>query len=164
MAHSAASFFFLERTCEMAHDRVELRDYDVRHPDAPIHGAAGQGALEWYEYPGGVVHDEAAATRARTRLEQLQRLRVRLEGRSACARLQPGRIVRIEGAADDAFGGELLLVEVEHTLVAPSPNDDGTAAALRQSRRSSSRSTRSERSAPHCREPTRGSTRWRRRS
>ena len=52
MAQSAASFFFLERRRELVHDRVALRDYDVRHPDVPIEGAAGDGALEWYEYPG----------------------------------------------------------------------------------------------------------------
>jgi type VI secretion system secreted protein VgrG len=127
MAGSAASFFSLERTCELTHDRVALRDYDVRHPDVPIDGAAGDGALEWCEYPALVMHGEAAAARAQVRLDQFQRLRVRLEGRSACARLQPGRIVRIEGAADDVFSGAFLIVEAEHTIVAPS-RSDGSAA------------------------------------
>lgn len=127
MALSAASFFFLERTCELTHDRVALRDYDVRQPDVPIEGAAGTGTLEWYEHPANVMHSEAAAARAKTRLEQLQRLRIRIEGRSACARLQPGRVVRIEGAADEVFSGEMLVVEVEHTLVAPSKNDGAGA-------------------------------------
>lgn len=127
MAGSATSFYALERTSELTHDRVALRDYDVRQPDVPIEGSAGSGALEWYEHPANVMHGEAAAARAATRLEQLQRLRVRIEGRSACARLQPGRVLRIEGAADDVFSGEMLVIEVEHTLVAPSKSDGGDA-------------------------------------
>ncbi len=127
MAGGAASFFHLERTCELTHDRVALRDYDVRHPEVPIDGAAGEGVLEWYEYPALVMHEEAAQARARTRLEQLQRLGVRIEGRSACARLHPGRIVRIDGAADEVFSGEFLIVEAEHTVVAPSRSDTSTA-------------------------------------
>ncbi len=127
MAQSAASFFFLERTSELVHDRVALRDYDVRQPDVPIEGTAGVGTREWYEHPACVMHNEAAAARAKTRLEQLQRLRVRIEGRSGCARLQPGRIVRIDGAADEIFSGRMLVVEVEHTVVAPSKSDPSAA-------------------------------------
>jgi type VI secretion system secreted protein VgrG len=127
MAKSAASFSALERTCELAHDSVEVRDFDVRQPDVPVVGTAGAGSHEWYEYPACVLNAEVAASRARVRLEQLQRTRVRLEGRSTCARLHPGRVVRIEGAADEMFSGEFLIVEVEHVLVAPSRNDGGPA-------------------------------------
>lgn len=127
MAGSAASFFHLERAAELMPDCVTVRDHDVRQPDVPVEGSAGRGAFEWYEHAAGVMHAEAAAARARVRLEQLQRLAVRLDGRSACARLQPGRVVRIEGAADEAFSGEMLVVEVEHTVVAPSRNQTAGA-------------------------------------
>jgi type VI secretion system secreted protein VgrG len=36
-------------------------------------------------------------------------------------------VVRIEGAVDDMFSGDFLIVRVEHALVAPSKNDSSTA-------------------------------------
>lgn len=110
----ASAFSRLKRVAEMAHDRAQVLDFDVRHPSVPIEGIAGDGALEYFEFPANVLHSEAARARAKVRLEQLRRFQLRLEGQSSCARLQPGRVVRIEGAADDAFKGDFLIVEVEH--------------------------------------------------
>lgn len=115
MSGSAAVLSELSRTFEIAHDSVEIRDYDLRHPDTLIEAKAGEGPLEHYEFPAGVLAKGAEA-RARVRLEQLQRFMVSAEARSGCARLQPGRVLRIEGAADDALNGDHLIVEVEHAI------------------------------------------------
>jgi type VI secretion system secreted protein VgrG len=116
MSGTATSFHALARADELVHDAVHVRDYDVRHPDVLIEGKAGDGALEHYEFPACVPHTDAATARAAVRLEQLQRLQVSARGRSCCTRLQPGRVVRIDGAADDAFNADWLIVEVEHAL------------------------------------------------
>lgn len=123
MAKSAASFFELERVFEVAHDRAQVLDYDIRQPDVLLDSAAGDGPLEYFEYPACVPNAEAAAARAEVRLGQLRRLAVHATGRSACARLQPGRVVRIEGASDDAINGEYLIVGVQHEVDLASSND-----------------------------------------
>ena len=116
MSSTSTSFFSLTRAEELGHDAVHVRDYDVRHPDVLIEGRVGDGAFEVYEFPACVPHAEAASARAAVRLEQLQRLQVSAQGRSGCTRLQPGRVVGIEGASDDAFSGEWLIVEVHHEI------------------------------------------------
>jgi type VI secretion system secreted protein VgrG len=123
MSGTATSFFSLARADELAHHAVHVRDYAERHPDVLIEGKAGDGPFEHYEFPACVPHIEAAAARAAVRLEQLQRLQVSAHGRSGCTRLQPGRVVRIDGASDDAFNGDWLLVEVRHEL--EQAGDDG---------------------------------------
>jgi type VI secretion system secreted protein VgrG len=127
MVGSAATFFELSRSFELVHGRVELRDFDVRHPDVAISGVAGDGPLEYFEFPACVIHSEAAAARAKVRLEQLQRNQITVEGRSACARLQPGHVVGIEGAADAIFDGEHLVVEVHHEITQASRNESAGA-------------------------------------
>ncbi|UQA63176.1 type VI secretion system Vgr family protein [Polyangium aurulentum] len=126
MITTASAFFALERVAEMCHERVHVLDFDPRRPAVPTEGVAGEGALEYFEFPANVLHAEAAGARARSRLEQLQRLRVHLRGQSTCARLKPGRVVRIEGA-DEMFEGEFLLVEIEHQLLQASRNAAGEA-------------------------------------
>jgi type VI secretion system secreted protein VgrG len=116
MVGSAATFSELEHTYELAVGAVHVRDYDVRHPDSLIEGKAGKGPLEHYEFPASVLHADAAQARAKARLEQLRRWEVRATARSACARLVPGRVVRIDGASDDVCNGEYLIVEIEHTI------------------------------------------------
>jgi type VI secretion system secreted protein VgrG len=127
MVGSAATFFELARSYELTHGRVEVRDYDVRQPDVAISGVAGDGPLEYFEFPACVIHSEAAAARAKVRLEQLQRNAITVEGQSACARLQPGRVVRIEGAADEILDGDHLIVEVHHEITQATRNESGAA-------------------------------------
>jgi len=131
MARTSSAFFELSRTSSITPERVQLREFDVRQPDVPIEGSAGTGALEVFEYPARVPHVDAAAARAAVRLEQLRRFAVRLEGRSGCARLQPGRVVRVEGAADDVFDGEHLVVRVRHELLQASQTASGRASPYR---------------------------------
>ena len=125
MSPNATSFFELTRIDELTHDTVHVRDYDVRHPDVLIEGRAGDGALGWFEFPAGVPQHEAAEARATVRLEQLRRLEVHARAKSGCARLQPGRVVRIDGAADEGFDGEWLIVEVRHEITESAPNAVG---------------------------------------
>jgi type VI secretion system secreted protein VgrG len=100
-----------------------LRDVDVQRPAVPVDGEAGQGALEVFEYPSNLVIPEAAAARAKVRLQQLRRHAATLSAQSANARLRAGRVVEVTGAADDCFSGKFLITRVEHELTAPV--DDG---------------------------------------
>ncbi|WP_437840099.1 type VI secretion system Vgr family protein [Sorangium sp. So ce1153] len=115
------ALFELEVTEELTEDAVYLRDYDVRHPDVLIEGAAGAGAREMYEYPARVLDAAQARERARVRLEQLQRFRVRAIGRSDSTRLQPGRVVKLVGTADGELDADYLVVSVEHRWSRPTP-------------------------------------------
>ena len=123
MSRTHTSLFELEKTIEMAPTRVHLREYDVRRPDRLIEGAAGEGALEHFEYPAAVPHAEAAAALAEVRLDQLRRDSVRAHGRSACARLAPGCVMTIEGAHDDGIDGDYLITGVRHAITQASRND-----------------------------------------
>jgi type VI secretion system secreted protein VgrG len=108
-------FFEFERTERVTVEAVYLRDYDVRAPDVFIEGEAGDGALEYYEFPAGVPTSDAAKTRAQARLEQLQRYKVDAKFASHCVRSSPGRLVDLTNCADDDLNGEYLIIEVEHT-------------------------------------------------
>lgn len=112
------AFFELEVSEEIVPGAVYLRDYDVRHPDVLIEGKSGQGS-EVYEYPARVVDSAAAAERARVRLEQHRRFRVRARGRSDTARLRPGRVVTIAGTAEGELDADYVIVSVEHRFARP---------------------------------------------
>ena len=70
-------------------------------------------------------NEEAANARAASRLEQLQRLSVRATGRSGNARLQPGRVITLEGASDELFNTDFLIVSVTHELRQAAPGAPG---------------------------------------
>ncbi|XXT15160.1 type VI secretion system tip protein TssI/VgrG [Sorangium sp. So ce429] len=108
------AFFELEVAEEITAEAVALRDHDVRRPDVPIEGVAGAGPFEYYEYPSRTFDSVLANERARVRLEQLRRLRVRAAGRSDTPRLQPGRVVTITGTAQGEMDGDYVVVSVEH--------------------------------------------------
>lgn len=110
------SFHSLERTETLAHDRAQVRDYDVRQPDVFVEGTSGDGPLEYFEYPALVPHNEAATARAQVRLEQLCSGTVQLIGETACVRLVSGRRLFLEGASDEDLTGESLIVGLEHRV------------------------------------------------
>jgi type VI secretion system secreted protein VgrG len=113
----------LERVDEVAHDRVELRDYDVDHPDVLIEGkTSDEGAFEYYDFPASVPTSKAAGLRAQARLEQLRRFHVHARARSHSMRMIPGRVMTVEGVADEWLNGAYLIVEVEHELTLPTPH------------------------------------------
>ncbi|MDI1480897.1 type VI secretion system tip protein TssI/VgrG [Polyangium sp. y55x31] len=105
----------------LSHDRVFVRDFDVDHPDIYLDGEAGDGALEWLEYPACVPDARAAAARAKRRLEQLRRDEVKVEATSDCMRLRPGRLVEVAGGGVDVFDQRFLVSEVRHEFDRPLP-------------------------------------------
>ncbi len=121
-------FFELGFTEAMTVTKVSVRDYDVRAPDVHVDGSAGTGDLEHFEYPANVLTQAAADARAKARLEQLQRFKLRGEGRSDCIRIQPGRVVEVSDCVDGWMNARYLVVEVEHTIDEPAPNDSTSRA------------------------------------
>ena len=111
---NARGFTTLEWAEQVVTDRVELRDFDVRHPDVYLDGKAGDGPLAYFEYPAFVLTLEAAAQRAQRRLEQLGRDRISVQGETDCVRVQPGRLLEITGAGDALFDQHMLVTAVEH--------------------------------------------------
>jgi type VI secretion system secreted protein VgrG len=125
------SFFELEICDQLTSSAVHLRDFDVRQPSVYIEGRAGDGQLEVFEYPARVPTSAAAERRATARLEQLRREERVLLGRTDCIRLQPGRLLDIEGCVDADGNGRHLVVEVEHTYRRPLPGEIGAARPYR---------------------------------
>jgi type VI secretion system secreted protein VgrG len=115
----------LERSWSIAPTKVFLRDVDVQHPETPVDAVAGDGALEVFEYPSNVLIPEAAQARAKVRLEQHQRNSSTLAAESGNARLRPGRVVEIVGAADDCFSGKFLITSVEHEVAQAAQGEAG---------------------------------------
>jgi type VI secretion system secreted protein VgrG len=122
LAAPSGAIFELSLVHEISAEAVHVREYDVRQPDVFIEGRAGDSPLEVFEYPACVLTSEAAERRANVRLDQLQRLAVHATATSANVRLQPGRLFRLDGCADEAMNAEYLIASVEHELTAGSPN------------------------------------------
>jgi type VI secretion system secreted protein VgrG len=106
--------FALEVADEITEEATFVRDYDVRHPNVLIEGSTGSGALEYYEYPARVLDAAQASERARVRLEQLHRFRVRAAAQSDTPRLQAGRVMTLVGTADGELDADYIVVSVEH--------------------------------------------------
>lgn len=117
------SIHSLVRTWSLTPTKYFVRDQDVQHPDVPVDGEAGDGALEIFEYPSNLMVADAAKARAKVRLEQVSRHRSTLLAASGNARLRPGRIVEITGAADDHHNGKHLIIAVEHRLMQDAQGD-----------------------------------------
>jgi type VI secretion system secreted protein VgrG len=124
MSHSASSFFSFHRTQRLAPEAVHVLDYDVERPDVAIEGQAGEGPLEWFEYPAWVPDGEGAERRAARRLEQLRNRAEVAEGESHSARLVPGRTVKVSGTGDDLLDGAYLVTGVSHRLTQPLDETD----------------------------------------
>lgn len=122
MSRTARALHSLRRTYSLTHDKVHVRDFDMRQPDVLVEATAGQGPFEHFEFPANVVHAEAAQARAQVRLEQLSRHSIRVTAESSCARITPGRILRVEGASDEVLEGEHLVTEVEHAITQATRN------------------------------------------
>jgi type VI secretion system secreted protein VgrG len=111
---NARGFSTLEWEEQVVTDRVEVRDFDVRHPDVYLDGKAGEGPLAYFDYPAFAPTVEAAAQRATRRLEQLGRDRILVRGDTDCVRVQPGRLAEISGTGDELFDQRMLVTAVEH--------------------------------------------------
>lgn len=119
------SFSSFELTEEVSSTRAELRDFDPRNPDVYLDAGAGEGDLSYFEYPSFVPTSAGAKRRAQVRLEQLQRLKVRATAGGDCIRLQPGRIVAVDGCSDDEMNRRYVVTSVEHEYHRASPGAQG---------------------------------------
>src|SRR5579859_3184928 len=115
------SFFELEVVDRLTSGAVHLRDFDIRQPDVYVEARAGSGSLEVFEYPARTLTNDAARRRAGVRLQQHQREGRMLVGRSDCIRLQPGRVLDIDGCVDPDGNGRHLVVDLEHSYTRPVP-------------------------------------------
>jgi type VI secretion system secreted protein VgrG len=116
-------FFELSVTDVMTTSKVHVREYDVRAPDVFVEGKAGDGLLEHFEYPTSALTEAAATSRANVRLQQLQRFKRHASAAADCMRLQPGRVVEIDGCVDAWMNGRWLIVGVEHDVTIGAQND-----------------------------------------
>ncbi|MCC6556956.1 MAG: type VI secretion system tip protein VgrG [Polyangiaceae bacterium] len=113
----------LEVSEEVTPTAVTVRDFDVRNPGVYIEGSAGDGEFFHFEYPAFVPTSGAAKARAEARLEQLQRFKVRASAVTDCIRVQPGRVLEIEGAADEEMNGRRLVVAQRIEYRRPASHD-----------------------------------------
>jgi type VI secretion system secreted protein VgrG len=108
------SFHALEVVDEITPTAVHVRDYDVRNPKVFIQGKAGEGNLEYFEYPACVLDEAGATARAAVRLDQLRRHETTAQGATRSIRPQPGRVLEIAGCADDFMNARYLVVRATH--------------------------------------------------
>lgn len=138
---------------QVTHDRALVRDLDIRHPDTYLDGQAGEGDLVYFEYPALIPSAEAARARAERRLEQLQRDRVEVRAETDCVRVQPGRVLEIQGAGEEMFDQRMLVVEVRHRYARPLRDGGkstpyGNHASLRPTQRAEGGASAHHRPAP----------------
>ncbi len=119
-----------ERTQELAHTSVTLRDFDWTRPALDLTqahpGSAGPRAR--YEYPAGLTFggysdpsygEDDRSDQARLRFEAHDVTADRATARSTLIGLRPGAIIEIAGHADAGCDGRYLVVSVEHSGAAP---------------------------------------------
>jgi type VI secretion system secreted protein VgrG len=137
------SFFELWWEESVVTDATHLRDFDIRHPDVYLEGKEGDGELMHFEYPANVLDGGAAQAKAKRRLEQLQRERVVVRGKTRNVRLAPGRLIDIQGGGSDLFEQRHLITRLEHDFsrrrdltvyenvasMSPAKGSDGAALA-----------------------------------
>ncbi len=107
-------------------DKVTLRDYNFEKPllDQTASAAAGKGARERYEYPGGYPEPTQGNKLSQIRLDQLRARRVVLTGRATSRRLAPGYVMTLAHATREHIAGRWLILEVLHEAF-----DHGAGAA-----------------------------------
>lgn len=110
--------FALERVRRIRPDRLTLRDFDWEHPGVDLTAAAGKGALEAYEHPGGYAVGGDGLRTAALRLERWRVDADALDGASTCLRLAPGRRFEIRDHPDPGTG-RLVVRAVVHEAAQP---------------------------------------------
>jgi type VI secretion system secreted protein VgrG len=103
-------------------DAYRSRDWFFESPDKPTDDVVSwedEPALEFYEYPGGLIETAAGATRAVLRGQALAVPATKLLGISNCPRLEAGRLFIVRGAPLSFLDGDYLLVEVRYLFRAP---------------------------------------------
>ena len=97
-------------------EKSTLRDHDFEAPMLDLHGEAGKGALERYEFPGGFVDPGAGKELAAIRLAQQQGEAVVLEGLASCPELAAGHHVSLSDAPEGLPDEPWLLLRVVHRI------------------------------------------------
>jgi type VI secretion system secreted protein VgrG len=95
-------------------EQATLRDYDFRHPVLDLQGRAGEGALEWYEYPGGFTSPGDGAALAAIRAGERQAEALVLEGSATEPAILAGGVLMLEGAPEELPEARWLVLSVVH--------------------------------------------------
>jgi type VI secretion system secreted protein VgrG len=98
----------------IAVDKASLRDYDFRRPMLDLAGESGDGALEWYEYPGVFTTASAGGELAAIRLGEHQAESVVLEGAATEPELRAGGVFTIANAPGELPEARWLVVSLVH--------------------------------------------------
>ncbi|HZO11852.1 MAG TPA: type VI secretion system tip protein TssI/VgrG, partial [Polyangiaceae bacterium] len=100
----------------VASTHAVLRDYDFTHPLLDLQGESGDGALEWYEFPGGFVSPGAGNELAAMRLAERRNEQRVLESSAIALELQAGGVFSLEESPVEAQNGSWLVIGVTHRL------------------------------------------------
>ena len=108
------------RGARVAPGRVTLADHNWKRPDVPLRETAwgdGQQELERYAYLAGYRQPARGNDLAKLRVESYRAEASFLAGKSDVLSFAPGSAFKMSAAAGDAFGGDWLLVRVDHFMV-----------------------------------------------
>jgi type VI secretion system secreted protein VgrG len=108
------------RGARVAPGRVTLADHNWKRPDVPLRETAwgdAQQELERYEYLAGYRQPARGNDLAKLRVEAFRSEATFLSGKSNVLSFAPGNAFKMSPAAGDAFGGDWLLVRVDHRMV-----------------------------------------------
>ncbi len=120
------------RGARVATGRVSLGDHNWKRPDVPLNESGWSDrdtTLERFEYPAGYRQSPRGADLARRRVEAHRAEATFLDGRSDVATFVPGRTFKMSPTVGDAFGGDWLLVRVEHVAKNAAYHDEHRSAA-----------------------------------
>ena len=79
-----------------------------------LSGASGEGALEWYEVPGGLEDPDAGRELAAIRLAERRAGATSLEGEATAPELRAGEIVEVTGPPEELGDARWLALAVVH--------------------------------------------------
>ncbi|WP_437645896.1 type VI secretion system Vgr family protein [Sorangium sp. So ce362] len=95
-------------------EKVALKTYDFARPMLDLSGASGDGALEWYEYPGGFGDPDAGRDLAAIRLAERQAGATVLEGEATEPELRAGAIFEVKSPPEELGDARWLVLAIVH--------------------------------------------------
>ncbi len=103
----------LSYTRKLGTSSVQVRDYDFEKPQQKPESTQTADAtypMPYYEWPAGFTKSADGQRRAQARLRSLRRDADVVRGESAVANVEVGKMLSIEGAAQDVFEGRFVVV------------------------------------------------------